>query len=1450
MRLPGTGRRSRGDGPQRVGTRRRRGRRVLRVLAWAAAVFAVLLTVLYFVAQSGWTRERVRVLVEARMSEYLERDVEVGRVEYGLRPGNFVLYDLVIPSPDPDDPPFARVPRTEVQFALHGWTSLTIDITLVEVERPEVHALFFDDGSNNFPELTSRGDGRGRVEVKVGRVRVLDGVVAFEHRRFPLSLDASNVRALVTAAGETPDGGDRFEAIVVAQDLRAVLPDARPWAGSAAAKGVFAPGRIDFTAGRLSGPDLLARFEGFYAWSEADRRGRFDLVARGDAELANRLGYLEAPLSGPFEFLGELVVDSETLRYHGSVTSERLRFERRVFTEVLAEVAGGDEAVRVDVERAGYAGGRLADVLVRVELADAAGEEGGGRPVRVEGGFADLSVATLVADQEIESELLADVTGRATGTFQYRFRSDDPLAGSGSVDLRLAGVRGLYVELPLDARAELAIRRGALSSDDILVTAPGQRITAAGTYDLQATTGSFEFDLRSRDLARLAAALPLETRGEPPWLPTAGAGTATGQVDFGPETVALRAQVDLAGVRTATLQADRITGGVAWEDGTLTLSDLVLEGPGQRLLATGRYDFDAATGRFEYRLNSQDLGELAGLIPFEGGPPAWLPTAGAGTVEGELEILGGGRFRGPTSFDLTGVVVSGERFDTLAGSLRLEPGAVRDLRVEATADGGALMAAGSIPLPLDTAGPGVDLTLDAVDFPLERITAFLPNAPEVTGRFTGTAQVAGGLDDLRGAADLETGPLTIAGIELTGAVGRVEARGPELVVQRLEVMTPAGVTRLTGTWNRTTGELDLVLVAPDIDLGEPPLSELVPGELAGTAELLAEITGTVELPRVEAQLQARGLTLGGRTLGGDGEAVLTAVWDGRLLETAGSLLGLVDFTGGGPLTTERAALRLALDSDQLAALVAAATGREVEGLTGGFAGVVEVAGPFAPPEALTVELRLSELVASYEGQTIRNLEPVVLAYRPGALVVESLYLGEPRTASELFATGTVGLAEGTPLDLRLQADVDAAWLELAVPGVEVDGRVLALAVLGGTASDPRLNGQGEITGGELIVAGFPHAFENLQATLLFYPDRVVLDSLAAEVAGGEVRGAGRLELASFGDGPLDFRLQAEAENVSVRYPEGFLLRGDAVLTLADAGQGRLLSGVVELERAFYLQDVPAGLNDLLGEMFQRSRLEAGETDPGLASTQLNVAIEGEDALRVRNNVADLTGDVELTLRGSLARPVLFGQVEVDRGGEVVYVGNEYEVVRGLLTFANPYRIDPVIDLVAETEVRNYDIALNLSGTLDRLNAEFTSDPPLAELDVLALLTIGNTVGESGQLFAGGTTGTGGASAQQFLYGQAASVLAERVNTLFGFDRLRVAGPAAGTVGGASALEVTVGKQISRDLYLTYIRNPASQGQDRGDLFQVEWQAEDNVLVVFTQNGDGSYRVDVLAERRF
>lgn len=1366
--------------------RKGRGRRArgclgagARLVLWTLAALALLAAAAAWFLSSDSAEERGRRLLEAKLSEVLGRPVSAGGVEFGAWPLSVTVHDLVIPGPQPADPPFARVPEAEVQLDLGGLRRPRVHVRQVYVRAPEVRLVLGDDGATNLPEIRSRGGG-GRVEVTIGALIVRDGVFRLDERTLPLDLEARELWLRADGSGD-PEGR-RFTGGAAAERVTLTLPDAEPYRGAVVARAAVESGRVEIAEVRFAGPEITARADGEVRWDDASRRVELAVEADAEAALFNRLGYSEEPLAGPlrltagrFDYAATVGDDSAgEWSFTGDLASPRLEALGYRFTDAAAALTADAGGVRVAIGRAGFAGGGVRGTVT--VPANAGAEEGAPTRVETDLAFDRLALAEVLAELELE---LGEFTGSVSGRAGYDFTTEDPAGGDGRVSLDLAAVERRPGALPLAGRAEIAIRGGVLTTDGAEVTARGQRLTATGGYDLASGRGSFSYRLESADLATLYGALPLPAEPAPAEAP-AGAPT-----------------------------------------------DVIAE-------------------------------------PV---PAPWRVTAGTGIAEGVL-TLAPESFEATAAVDLTGVRTPALAFDRIRGTLRADAEAIRELDLEADRDGGGLRVAGTVPLAATEAAPALDLGFDLTAWPIAELAPLLvpEGTPDLAGRVSGRFDLAGAPAGpgeelaLSGRTELEAAPFEVAGI----AVERATASGsfdPErLRLESLELALGAGTVRASGTLDPATGALSARLEAPALDLGTAPFAGWVPGDLGGSLELTAAASGTLERPEVNLALAGSGLTLAGRELGEDGLAEATARWSGGRLEAEGSLLGLVDLDGGGRLELPAAGapgavevdLEFTLAGDDLRGLAQLAAEQPLPDLEGAFHGTLAITGrgtDAAAAEGVVARLALDRLTLETAGQRVDNLEPVTATLDGSELTVESLYLGQAAGPSggeagggnELFVTGRADLgAEGVPLDLRFQGMVQADWLEPALPGSDLSGTLAVLGTVRGTAAAPRVNGQGEIDGGRAILSGFPHALDRIGATVLFEPDgAVILDSLRAELAGGDVRAQGRLDLPAEEGGEPSYRFQAAASGFNLRWPEGFVLRGGSDLSLTAVDGGRQVTGVVELDRIFYLQDVTVSLTQLLQEAFQRQRLEAGEGDVELTSTQLAVAVRGP--LRVRNNIADLRGDAELVIRGTLAAPAVFGQVTLDPGGTVSYADTTYSIERGLLTFANPLRIDPVIDLVASAEVDDYDVTLQLSGTLDRLDARFSSDPPLADLEVLQLLATGSApTGGSGLPVAGGQEGQDGGAAT-LLYGQAASLVTERVNTLFGFDRFRVNPGIGGAVGFA------VGKRLSRDFYVTVSNDPVN---DLDYVVQAEWRVSDLVTLVLTQRGEEAFAVDLRWEKQF
>src|SRR6266852_9183911 len=103
---------------------------------------------------------------------------------------------------------------------------------------------------------------------------------------------------------------------------------------------------------------------------------------------------------------------------------------------------------------------------------------------------------------------------------------------------------------------------------------------------------------------------------------------------------------------------------------------------------------------------------------------------------------------------------------------------------------------------------------------------------------------------------------------------------------------------------------------------------------------------------------------------------------------------------------------------------------------------------------------------------------------------------------------------------------------------------------------------------------------------------------------------------------------------------------------------------------------------------------------------------------------DLQVEGGLRLQGTANNPVLLGRLNITQG-EVNFFGTQYTINQGSITFANPVKLDPVLNVDLETRVQGIDVTLTISGPINKLNITPRSDPPMSYSDVLALLATGS-----------------------------------------------------------------------------------------------------------------------------
>jgi translocation and assembly module TamB len=378
---------------------------------------------------------------------------------------------------------------------------------------------------------------------------------------------------------------------------------------------------------------------------------------------------------------------------------------------------------------------------------------------------------------------------------------------------------------------------------------------------------------------------------------------------------------------------------------------------------------------------------------------------------------------------------------------------------------------------------------------------------------------------------------------------------------------------------------------------------------------------------------------------------------------------------------------------------------------------------------------------------------------------------------------------------------------------------------------PRINGGITLVNGSVGLKEYPaHRITDLSGYLYMDNDRVVLQNLSGKVGGGDLDFSGILYLKRFAFSR--FYVEAKVKNVTSSVSNEFSVNFDGSLLYKGTPEAQIVSGNIDINRARYRERV-----EWKSWLLQAKKTETFKTDiSNLAKADLNIKITGKDNIIIDNNVARAVVGADMVLRGKLYRPSLLGRLETSEG-KVFFRNNEFDILHASADFSDPNRLNPFISIAADTVVKGYKIKMNLEGQLDRFSMSLSSDPPLKEMDVLALLTVGQT----GSGVKGLEAGIGAGEATSFVTGKMQDVLEERLRSITGLDRFQV-DPYVSKSTGTVEPRVTVSKRLLGDkVFVTYT---TAVGTLEEQIIKLEFFMSKNVSLVGVRDERGITGGDV------
>jgi len=705
----------------------------------------------------------------------------------------------------------------------------------------------------------------------------------------------------------------------------------------------------------------------------------------------------------------------------------------------------------------------------------------------------------------------------------------------------------------------------------------------------------------------------------------------------------------------------------------------------------------------------------------------------------------------------------------------------------------------------------------------------------VTGLLDTQVQVDGPVRALNGSGWVELDGGTVLGEPIARFRAQGNLAGNVVKLSTVTVNDMAGAVSASGSYDLGSRHFQIDAKGAGIDISK---IESLRSNVDATGKLGFSVvdSGTVEDPHLEAHATLNGLALDGESLGtlvfAGHTANRTAIYDAttRLAGAEVDLNGQTALSGDFATQT-----KIGFSQFDIGALLKMAHIESIRGESA-LAGTVNIEGPLAKPEELRGEARLQQLSVTLAGVHLQSQGGVHATLQNARIDLDPLHVTGEDT--DLRAQGSLALKGTRQLDLAASGSINLKLAETINPDLTTSGTTTFQVEAHGPLANPNMEGRVDFQNGSLSLEDIPNGLSQLHGTLVFNQNRLEVQSLTAMTGGGPLSVSGSL---AYQHG-IYADLSVTGKGIRIRYPQGVSSQADATLHLQGSQNNLLLSGNVLVTRFTLNPDF-----DVAALATQASAVQTfAPTDAPSNHIRLDVHVLSSPQLNFQNAYAKLAGDVDLHVLGTVASPSLLGRVSITEGSAMI-AGTRYDLQRGDITFTNPVRIEPTIDLNATARVEDYDITLSVNGTPDgKMAVSVRSDPPLPESDVAALLALGRT-GDQQRLYTQQQEQTGANPTTDALLGGALNAtVSSRVQKLFGAGSVKVDPNYIGALGNSTS-RIIVEEQLGRYMTLTYATDVDTTGQQ---LIQAEVAINRHVSLLVARDESGVFSMVVKATRRF
>lgn len=804
-----------------------------------------------------------------------------------------------------------------------------------------------------------------------------------------------------------------------------------------------------------------------------------------------------------------------------------------------------------------------------------------------------------------------------------------------------------------------------------------------------------------------------------------------------------------------------------------------------------------------------------------------LEGSGFADIAGGLELAGklSGNMTSPLfhgEIKMKDAVLEGVRIDRFSSGIDLTDKDLSFLNAMVKTGVSSYKFQGRIAWKDDTKNPHIDLRVRIINGSPSEIARIFHKEIQINTPVTGKMSIKGDIKELNLLAILSIKRGEIFGQSIDSGKADLAINNSGVTISNIILAREKSIFKGTG-WIGFNGGFKSTIKSNNLELQDLDMITSRIPNLKGKVSFELSGNGTFSKPILLGGISVNKLSYSGYDIGDARIDVWTATnsldikayVSDRL--TASGKIGLKDslpITADIKLTEMPVGIFLDLFHPDLPSKVSITT-----------SGKVSINGNLTDPKSIHADIRLPNLTMDISGYQMRNENDISVELKGEEIKVVSLMFRGDDTSLTIKG----GLKTQNNLDIFIEGEADLGLLKLFTRDISLSkGKTVFALTISDKWRDPKIRGNLKVLSG--IVRSEIVSTQSINITamnLLFNEHQILIEKFEGLAGNGNMHGSGKIDIKNMSVSSVEIIL--EFKDVRHALISDFHSVIDGTLIFQANNRLRRLTGDINIKKGKYEKRV-----DINRWLIEVRKITSAQRPAKVSNDiSLNIHFYGKDNIWINNNITKVPLELDLYLKGSVNRPVLLGRIEAN-DGSVFFRGNEFKVISGTVDFLDLNATKPQFDIKINTKVRTYKIDTNLAGTLDRFDLRLSSNPPLSETDILALLTVGRTSAEFTQT----QKDIGKEAAASLLVEE---FIEEKVQDLTGIDRFQV-DPYYSGVKSSSGPRFTVGKKLLDDrMYVIYAStlDPSVE-----ELIQIEYKLAKNISLIGSRDEKGLLGGDI------